>query len=364
MSLASSTDHHSNLLSLLILSSPTERGQRLRCFQRTLLKAFAAPSSGTSGGQWLRLRGGGSLRFHYALSRPRKRASVEALERERALHGDLLVAAHIPDGHLTCAAKIFWGLGQILALRPRARFFGIADDDTFLHPPRIAQDLLELAQHRRELLYGQIGLAAGWSDARDYHHGWHFFSDAHGPLDSYEGWQKQLARGNTGPGPFPLPYGFCMVVSAGAAARIVAAPHVEALQLRSLARARAERRRGPNRRAKCRPGGDGALGWALCAARVEKWGRRGLGTHGRLCLKRESARLGMLPLPHPCHRTRSLRSSLASPFLSAQLAAAAGARPDRRRRLVWQPDAAVARCGGGCRAEPGRCGDAQGDEVA
>ena len=35
---AAATNSHLHLLSLLILSSPTERGQRLRCFQRTLLK--------------------------------------------------------------------------------------------------------------------------------------------------------------------------------------------------------------------------------------------------------------------------------------------------------------------------------------
>lgn len=268
-----------SLLSLLILSSPTERGHTLRCFQRTLLKAFAAPGSNTSGGQWQQLRGGGSLRFHYALSQPRKPDSVKTLERERALHGDLLIAAHIPDGHLTCAAKIFWGLSQILSLRPRARFFGIADDDAFLHPPRLAQDLLELAQHPRELLYGQIGLAAGWSEARDYHYGWKFFLSSDGPLGSYEHWQKQQERGNTGPGPFPLPYGFCMIISSGAAARIVSAPHVEALQLRSLARANAERR-GPNRRSKCRPGGDGALGWALCRLPVERRQLAVRGAHG------------------------------------------------------------------------------------
>ena len=272
------------LLALLVLSSSSERGSRLRCFQRTTLHALSE-TTGQQGG-WRALRGGGQVLVRYIVSRPdqslqlaRKRrkspeASVEALqraqvalERESMRHADLFMA-DVPEGPTTCAVKLFMGLRQLLAMRPRAQFVGCADDDAFLHPPRLAQDLLEFVDHPRQVVYGQIGIAGGWSDANDYHYGWGFYMNRRNVLNLHRLRQRHIARGDPGPGPFVLPYGFCLILSHGAAEHATRAALVSSLVTRLVARARRQQRRDvPNLCAKCRPGADGALGWALSQVR-------------------------------------------------------------------------------------------------
>ena len=155
-----------------------------RCFQRATIHALAAHvprrSSEEAPQRWLELQGGGALLLRYVVSLPSStveeldregpaappsrrpsRATAEHatgdgwaarwmlqlgdLGREYAAHGDLLPTS-LPDGEASCAEKVFWTLRELaLASRGQAHFVAIADNDAFLHPTRLAADLLPFA---------------------------------------------------------------------------------------------------------------------------------------------------------------------------------------------------------------------------
>ena len=114
--------------------------------------------------------------MRYIISRPTDPISLHLVAQEDRIHGDLLPIL-IPDGTRFCFAKIFFGLKRLLETAARPSFFFVCDDDAYVHPTRLAQDLSPLVQHDREVLYGQVAFAAGWSDRKSRHYGYGEFNE-------------------------------------------------------------------------------------------------------------------------------------------------------------------------------------------
>lgn len=288
---------------------------RQRCLQRATLLSLVqrvperASSSAPRG--WMPLTGGGALMLRYIVSVPRNTTDMQAaaasdnaqekrgvasngwmrreLERNpsnRALrllidewqtHGDLL-ATHTPDGSAGCGEKVLWALRHLaLVAAPRSQFVLIADDDAFLHPVRLAQDLLPFVGWPQEVIYGQVSLAAGWDDMQIRHYGYgNGFRHFERLVDE---WQQHNERLNTtGLGPFFFPIGFMAAFSSSLARDMALVPTVRRTLRRlrdrwagatSLAGTTSPTSKRRGRPAKCSPATDASMGWA--AAQV---GRR------------------------------------------------------------------------------------------
>jgi hypothetical protein len=153
-------------LALVILSSPTEPSRQRRCWQRATFLALARPESVRNArpGEWLQLVGGGSVLWRYVVSNAAS-GSSKSLQRELAMHGDVLLS-NLTEKPGTCFEKLVAGLSFVASGRasPSAStrldppdFLGVSDDDAWLSPPRLLEDLtpLHAALPRDEdLLYG------------------------------------------------------------------------------------------------------------------------------------------------------------------------------------------------------------------
>ena len=141
-------------LALHVLSSPTHSG--LRCYQRTAIHslfASAANRHGTMRVVWS---------LFYIVSFPTADPTAAAeLARENTTHGDL-IASPVVESTATCFHKVVFALNHGTSTVPPPDFVVIADDDAWIHPPRLAQDLGPLVrtaeqtlamahEHRREL---------------------------------------------------------------------------------------------------------------------------------------------------------------------------------------------------------------------
>ena len=291
--------------------------ERQRCLQRaTLLSLVQRVPDRTSSDAprgWMPLTGGGALLLRYIVSVPRNSTTTTTVEAaaasdnaqpqrgvasndwlRRALehdpssqtlsllidewrtHGDLL-ATHTPDGSAGCGEKVLWALRHLaLVLAPRSQFVLIADDDAFLHPVRLAQDLIPFVGWPQEVIYGQVSLAAGWDDTQMKHYGYgngarHFER----LVDEWTQHNEQL--NTTGLGPFFFPIGFMAAFSSSLARDMALVPTVRQTLRRLRERwagatsptANRRRRRLRSRPNKCNPATDATMGWA--AAQV---GRR------------------------------------------------------------------------------------------
>ena len=129
---------------------------------------------------------------------------------------------------------------------------GIADDDVWLHPPRILQDLRPL-QPLNDVLLGNIAFAAGWSTSKSRHYG--FGTEA-------RSWLRLLRehvsadRDDLDPGPFAFAMGWAFFLSRPLALRVAYSP----VASRAAAAGRAVR--SPLRKGKCQPSGDSFVGRA------------------------------------------------------------------------------------------------------
>ena len=224
-------------VAIAVLSAPNERHHRLRCFQRQSLfagVAYVPPRAAQPGNRrgWLSLYGGGTLMLRYIISRPVATTSLAALEHEDSNHGDLVLTS-IVDGTQTCFSKVAFSLRQLASVTPRPHFITILDDDVFLHPTRLAQDLIPLIDHGREVFYGQIAFAAGWSNQSLRQYGYGMYNvDAQMLFDR---WRKKRVA-DPGHGPFPVAYGYAMTVSLGLALRVSTSQVVANLEREVLQR--------------------------------------------------------------------------------------------------------------------------------
>ena len=88
---------------------------------------------------------------------------------ENATHRDI-IALPVPNRESACAEKIFVWLG-LASSWIDADFYGILDDDTFVHLERVAADLRAHAGSSR-LFYGQFSWADAWDARKARHHGY------------------------------------------------------------------------------------------------------------------------------------------------------------------------------------------------
>ena len=234
-------------VALAALSGSSERSRRLRCFQRASLLALAPAGSQTRG--WIDFEAGGALLLRYAVE------SSASLASEAETHGDLLLTP-VADGGASCAGRILVALRWSVNLQPVADFVGIADDDVWLHPPRILHDLRPL-QPLNDVLLGNIAFAAGWSTSKSRHYG--FGTEA-------RSWLRLLRehvsadRDDLDPGPFAFAMGWAFFLSRPLALRVAYSP----VASRAAAAGRAVR--SPLRKGKCQPSGDSFVGRALVGA--------------------------------------------------------------------------------------------------
>ena len=205
-----------------------------RCFQRTAIHSFAVPTAEAGG--WLRIVGGGSmlLRYVYGYTAHNKDTHVLILGliRENTTYGDLLVA-QFPESTSACFHKVVFALRRAVAQTPHAPdWVMLADDDAFIHPPRLLQDLRPLLGHSRErdVLYGYAYFNAGW---RPQEHTFQFGYNQYntGAHQLWHEWQHRFRRRRSPTridGPFPTIYGFGMTLSLGLAQHVAHSLAVDA----------------------------------------------------------------------------------------------------------------------------------------
>jgi hypothetical protein len=225
-------------LGAAILSMPNERHRRLRCFQRASLLAgiaYTPPRADNNARRgWLSLHGGGYLLLRYIVTRTQDASLQDALNLEDQNHGDLLLV-DILDGTLTCFSKVVFALRQLAAADPRPHFITVFDDDSFINPTRLEQDLAPLIAHGREVFYGQVAFVAGWSTKSLLHYGYGLYNVDAKRL--FNRWRDRRGA-DPGPGPFPVAYGYAMTVSVGLALRVAGSPAVAGVEQELLERAR------------------------------------------------------------------------------------------------------------------------------
>ena len=131
----------------------------------------------------------------------------------------------VPNRESACAEKIFVWLG-LASSWIDADFYGILDDDTFVHLERVAADLRAHAGSSR-LFYGQFSWADAWDARKARHHGYNnqqnqvLASAARHLRRQRDRSEAALAEAEGAPaarnGPFPLPLGFLMILGASLA---------------------------------------------------------------------------------------------------------------------------------------------------
>ena len=243
-------------LAIGVISVANAAHQERRCFQRATLAAFTRGKRSSHG--WLRLAGGGAVTLRYVMSGRGDGETSALVADEHRVHGDVIVT-EIPDSEYSCAPKIFFALRNLVSI-PGAQFVAIGDDDTFVHPGRIATDLRWWASQPGDFLYASLSWCSGWSDRSLQHHGYGHASEL--PRLVAE-WRAAAWHGDGGIGPFAVPMGALVTFSRDLAAAVATAPHTLALERRLRARWSNASYPRPRRRGKCLPFTDGAMGFAL-----------------------------------------------------------------------------------------------------
>jgi hypothetical protein len=218
----------------------------IRCFQRSTFLALASERAANG---WLRLPGGSQVLLRYVMSSPATPAEEDSMHAENATHRDI-IALPVPNRESACAEKIFVWLG-LASSWIDADFYGILDDDTFVHLERVAADLRAHAGSSR-LFYGQFSWADAWDARKARHHGYNnqqnqvLASAARHLRRQRDRSEAALAEAEGAPaarnGPFPLPLGFLMILGASLARAVGGSAGATALGA-YLRRADAEGRR-------------------------------------------------------------------------------------------------------------------------
>jgi hypothetical protein len=211
-------------LVMAVLSSPSEASRHRRCFQRAVVLALASARH-THG--WMALHNGGALLLRYVISPPNRRVDRDELQHESRMHRDIWNST-FEERPSTCFSKIVYVFRRVAASSIRPDFVMIGDDDVWIHPPRLLQDLTPLSttvpldtvsasQSSHEVIYGLVAFNAGWNReaSREYGNGV-YNADAAALV---RGWKlrRRRTRLRQDDGPFPFAYGFCMIVSFGLA---------------------------------------------------------------------------------------------------------------------------------------------------
>lgn len=275
----------------LALASHTD----LRCFQRMTVRAYVLQGDLARGeGGWLPLVGGGRFALRYLLpSTPGRSRSAPSpqLAREHRTYGDMLFLRS-SNHEFACAEKLLQWFRLASELFPDADFIGVTDEDAWLHPPRLLQDLAIAPQHQ-DILYGQISWARDWDVAAERHIDYANGDQLASMVQDYAERASACRPGALGPFPFAL--GFLMVLSAPLARAAGLSPGFSTM-VASLNVARQHGSRKPiNGPAKCDPATDTTVGHVVAhlldgrpitlidassTDRVHLW--RSLGTHGAL----------------------------------------------------------------------------------
>ena len=209
-----------------------------RCYQRTVIYALMAHATSLS------------LILRYISSRDEVHSAL--IKDENATHGDLIIAP-LGETSTMCFHKVIFALGHAAAAQPD--FIVIADDDAFIHPPRLAQDLWPLRSHARahNVLYGYANFLTGWRRSSEFQFGFGLYG-----THAHRLWRQWRPLRKVADGPFPFVYGFCAVLSLGLARHLSTSSAVAAF----LAKPRTAPTK-PRYASVCDPTSDGALGWAL-----------------------------------------------------------------------------------------------------
>ena len=208
----------STRLAIAVLSSPSEAARQRRCFQRVAILSLI---SARDARDWMQLPPDGALLLRYVVTASRRSTDWHALQRESQYHGDVWHTS-IDERSTTCFAKIVFAFRHLVTVNGhRPDFIMVGDDDVWLHPPRLLQDLAPLSAKSsfnavREVLYGLVAFNAGWNRAAAREYGNGVFNVDAGAL--VRSWRRRRRRGShSDDGPFPFAYGFCMVISVGLA---------------------------------------------------------------------------------------------------------------------------------------------------
>ena len=211
-------------LAVLVLSSLTEASRRRRCFQRaatlSLVKSRRADG-------WLPLPHGGHLLLRYLIStEPIRDVSVSRLLREAKLHSDVWMIP-VKDAPWSCFEKVVRGFRSLASLPKKPHYVLLSDDDTWIHPSRILQDLAPFSATPTEVMYGMVAFNAGWDreTAREFGNGL-YNTDSPRLVRS---WRRQQRRRPVD-GPFPFAYGFSLALSFGLVQRLAYATATVALR--------------------------------------------------------------------------------------------------------------------------------------
>ena len=270
-------------LALVILSRDSDVARNRRCFQRTAILSLAMPQTNPSSKNayagWLRVKSGddaggnsGSLLLRYVVSSPpsynSKVTRNAALLQEQQYHGDIWTP-QLLDVPSTCFSKVVYAYSRLSSEAVEGAipdFVAIGDDDAWLHPPRLFQDLMPLAamqqqqqQPDRHIMYGYVNFNVGWirKVSREYGFG-------QGGPDAYRMWRQWYRRRDSSDGPFPNAFGFCMIVSTAIALHVSRSTAVAAYLASLAASPRPPLpwglRHKPNM---CDPPTDASLGWVL-----------------------------------------------------------------------------------------------------
>jgi hypothetical protein len=254
-------------LAVVALSAGSQRHVEMRCFFRTAILAFAEPSEARVHqpllANWLALNdGGGSILLRFVVP------ATADTKSEHELHGDLLRLTHeaVPAN---CAARVLLGFRKLVLdlSRRTIDFYMVTDDDVWLSPPRLMNDLRAmLGQQQYHIVYGTMAFAAGWSDSKLTHYGW-------APLVGIEDHLPRFLRGafarrrrqEKGLGPFPFPMGYYAVFSAGLALSLAESAALDALVARLVVSSKRRRPEPWLKPGKCYPGADVSLGYLMSA---------------------------------------------------------------------------------------------------
>ncbi len=264
-------------VALLVLSGARGRtNAQRRCYQRaTLLALVRQQQQQPWVGSWVDVVGVGRFLWRYLVSHNPSNAALQA---EAAAFGDLMFV-DLVDAPSTCFAKLVAGIRQVLLLNDghaASDFVAISDDDAWISPPRLMQDLHPLAGllPRYDIFYGLAAFFPGWD--RRHHRNLmptdQYSVGAKAMHDKFEqrarqrrrgGGSKSLASNARYDGPFPFLYGFAMVLSASLARRVADSEAVARMLHEISATPRPRIRANVDKPGGCDPAGDAALSYAI-----------------------------------------------------------------------------------------------------
>ena len=269
-------------VALLVLSGTRgTTNRRRRCYQRATLLALTTQPLQRSAGSWFNVLGGGQLLWRYLVSRDQSNAALQV----EAANWQDFIFLDLPDVPSTCFGKLVAGIRELLRGEPSVEFVTISDDDAWLSPPRLMQDLHPLAAllPRYDVLYGLAAFFPGWDrvnhrnlmptdmfavNAKPMHNK---FMAAKARRRRPKGRRRAAAAaaavestsGGRYDGPFPFLYGFAMVLSASIARRVADSASVAHMLSEISASPRPKIRAHVDKPGGCDPAGDAALSYAI-----------------------------------------------------------------------------------------------------